>query len=49
MNLDVLDGLYEPIQSLVRVIQECLAGDDQLPLAVPYRTTNQAIVGIVVW
>ena len=47
MNLDVLHGLYKSIQTLVRIIEKPLTGDNQLPLAVPYRPTNESVVGKV--
>ena len=48
MNLDVLHGLDEPVQALVRIIQQYPAREDQFPLAVPYRPANQPRVGIIV-
>ncbi len=47
MNLDVLHGLDEPIQTLVRIIEKPRTRDDQLPLAVPHRPTYEPVVGIV--
>jgi hypothetical protein len=47
MNLDVLHGLDKPIQTLVRIIEKPFTGDNQLPLAVPYRPTYESVIGKV--
>ena len=41
MQLHVLDALDESIQTLGRVVEQGLAGNDQLPLAVPDRSPDQ--------
>ena len=47
MNLDIFHGLNESVQTFVRIIKERLAWYNQLPLAVPHRSTNEPVIGKV--
>ena len=48
VNLDVFNRINKQIQTFLRVIQQCLARNHQLPLAVPHRAPDQPVVGEVV-
>ena len=47
--MDVADRVDKGVQTLVRVGQECSPRNDELPFAVPDRTANQPLVGILSW
>ena len=47
VKLDVRHGLDEAVEALLGVVEERLAGDDELPLAVPDRARDEAVVGVL--